>query len=372
MKEKIITGLFLVTIFGFSIATFVTKDREFSEMENRMLQQTPEFTMKRLVSGDYGDDLEKYLSDQIVIKDSLVIAKNEWDGLTGKSRIGNVYYTNTKRYIQEHKNDDELLGDNVEEIAQWFKSSAIGKKYFLLAPTAAEIYGDELPNGNLNESCEETYQRIKTSLSGVAQLVYPKDILMENKASSIYYKTDHHWTMSGAKLAYDRLAAAMGITPCAMSDFKEIKPNETFYGSLYSQAPLLGVEGDDVTFYDYNNLKYTVSYPDMGTEYSSFIFEDNLKIKDKYTALFNGNVGRIVIENKSMANGPTLIVFKDSYANSIVPYLVGNYKRIVMVDLRFFNGNVKMLVDEVKADAALFIYNTDFVNTDNNFWKLSY
>ena len=42
---------FLLFIFGFAVASFISEDREFSENENRYLQQAPEFSWKKLEKG---------------------------------------------------------------------------------------------------------------------------------------------------------------------------------------------------------------------------------------------------------------------------------------------------------------------------------
>lgn len=372
MKQKLTTALFLMTIFGFAIATIIVKDRAFSDMENRVLNQFPEFTMKRFMNGEFSNELEKYYADQIVFKDSLVVVKNQWDRLLGKKAYGNVYYAGG-RYMQVHKQDAELLEKNVGYINKFCDENNVKEAYFLLAPTAVQVYGDALPAGAGSEDGKLSYEYLKNNLDKV-KVTYPIEALQRASEEKIYYLTDHHWTMTGAYYGYQELAKAMQKTPAEMQDFKRIDLEDRFLGSLYSQAPFINIKGDEVAFYDYNNLDYTVSIENTDFKQNSFLFSDNFEIKDKYTALFNGNYGKIIIENNSAeAKGKgTLLVFKDSYANSLVPYLIENYEKIVMVDLRFYTQKCLSLFDETGATAVAFIYNTDFINTDSNFWKLGY
>lgn len=44
----ITAGVFLVLVFGMASAGIISPDRKFSEMENRSLQQAPEFSFERL------------------------------------------------------------------------------------------------------------------------------------------------------------------------------------------------------------------------------------------------------------------------------------------------------------------------------------
>ena len=54
-----------------------------------------------------------------------------------------------------------------------------------------------------------------------------------------------------------------------------------------------------------------------------------LKEKDKYKVFFGGNYGEVVIHG-GCRNGKTLLILKDSFANSFAPLLVSQYETIVM------------------------------------------
>lgn len=80
----ITAGVFLVLVFGMASAGIISPDRKFSEMENRSLQQAPEFSFERLKKGDFTKDIENYMSDQIFMKDQLVTLKTAADASLGK------------------------------------------------------------------------------------------------------------------------------------------------------------------------------------------------------------------------------------------------------------------------------------------------
>ena len=77
ISQIIMVSVFIVFIFGFAVWSFLLKDRKFSEMENRNLAQFPEFTWKNLKDGTFTDGLEKYMSDQLPLKDELVTLKTD-------------------------------------------------------------------------------------------------------------------------------------------------------------------------------------------------------------------------------------------------------------------------------------------------------
>ena len=91
---------FLLFIFGFAVASFISEDREFSENENRYLQQAPEFSWKKLEKGEFTSDIESYMSDQIFMKDQLVSLKTVTDRTLLKNYQNGVYFN---RFGKNHR-----------------------------------------------------------------------------------------------------------------------------------------------------------------------------------------------------------------------------------------------------------------------------
>ncbi len=368
MGKKITITLFLVTVFGLSIATFVTKDREFSEMENRTLSKMPEFSAEKLLEGEFADGLETYLSDQLIMKDYFVMLKNNSDLVSGKDKLGEVYFNNG-RYIRNFDENSAQIAKNIMFINNWITKNEISedKVSFVLVPTASYVYSELLPDSSISDEEENTFALVKDSFSG--RFISLKDTFDGKKSKNIYYKTDHHWTMEGAYYGYVDMMQALGKEAVSLDSFENIKLDEEFLGSLHSQAPLFAVEGDKVVFYEYKDLDYTITYEAEGWVKDSFLVEDNFTVKDKYTALFGGNYGRMTITNNSNPDGEKLIVFKDSYSNSLIPYLISHYSVIEVIDLRYSAFRPGYYNDK-KDYSVMFIYNTDFINTDNSFVKL--
>ena len=65
-----------------------------------------------------------------------------------------------------------------------------------------------------------------------------------------------------------------------------------------------------------------------------------------------------------------VLVLKDSYANIMLPYLADTFTDITVIDLRYYNKRVDLLMEEEKFDVLLLCYNVDFLTTDKNFTKL--
>jgi hypothetical protein len=102
----------------------------------------------------------------------------------------------------------------------------------------------------------------------------------------------------------------------------------------------------------------------------SGIYDDTkLDVRDKYAVYFGGNYARLTITNPEAAGKGSLLIFKDSYVNSMVPYLLDEYETITMIDLRYYNGSVPSLISE-GWDEVLVCYEMSNFITDRNLFKL--
>ena len=70
--------------------------------------------------------------------------------------------------------------------------------------------------------------------------------------------------------------------------------------------------------------------------------------------------------------GKRLLVFKDSYADSLLPFLVDDYASIVTMDLRYLNLPYDDLVDPEAFDAILLVYNVQNFSGSDEVSKLGW
>ncbi|MEY8304404.1 DHHW family protein [Anaerosalibacter bizertensis] len=189
---------------------------------------------------------------------------------------------------------------------------------------------------------------------------------------SIYYKTDHHWTSKGAFYAYKRLGESMGFYPHG-NDYFDIKEvTDSFYGSLYSKGRFRNIKGDSIELYiPKKSENCTVEYYDEKKISNSLYNMESLKEKDKYTVFLNGNHSLLKI-NTDISNSKKLLIIKDSYANSLVPFLTGHYNEIYMIDLRYFNEDLSKFIKENNIDDTLILYNVKTFFEDNSIEKISW
>lgn len=183
---------------------------------------------------------------------------------------------------------------------------------------------------------------------------------------NIYYKTDHHWTTEGAYIAYKEMCTQLGIEYKEIEEYNIRPLTDDFYGSLYYKLGAGIGKSDIINIYiPKDEEKIVVNYLDEEKKTASLYNSESLNGKDKYEVFTGGNHGLIHIKTMSESN-KKLIVFKDSYANCFIPFLTSHYTEILVVDPRYYNGEVESLIDEYEITDTLLLYNVNTFNDDKS------
>ena len=65
------------------------------------------------------------------------------------------------------------------------------------------------------------------------------------------------------------------------------------------------------------------------------------------------------------------MVIKDSFANSFVPLVAGEFANVYMIDLRYYSGNLSQYLSENNITDVLVLYNVSNFISDKNIFKLA-
>ncbi|GAA0121008.1 DHHW family protein [Clostridium faecium] len=370
--KYIMSALLLLFIGGIVILNVLTSDKIFSDSENRNLEQLPKFSFKNLMKGKFTTNYEKYVSDQFALRDFWIGVKSDSDRIIGKKENNDVYLGKDGFLIQKfNKPEDKDLKDKVEIINSFDNLTPNVNKYFMLVPTATKILEDKLPN-YAADSDELTYiDKVKKSINSNINFVDLYDALSSKKDEYIFYKTDHHWTTKGAYYAYTELSKKMGVEPKSEEDFNMKKVTDEFYGSLYSKGGFRHINPDSINLYlPKDDEEYKVEYLGENKIRDSLYDMNNINKKDKYTVFFNGNYPFIKITTNK-GEGRKLLVIKDSYANSFIPFLTSHFSEIYMVDLRYYSEGLSRLIEENQINDMLILYNANTFFEDISIKNLS-
>jgi len=358
MSKKFYVALgltFFIYIVSFFALQWIIGDKDFSELENRNLSSMPAFSVEEVLNGKFESGFETYVADQFPFRDQFIAVKSNAERWLQKKENNGVY-VGKDGYLLQHFTEPnlELAERNASYISSLTDQFNV---YMAIAPTATSILDQKLP------LFAEPYSELKfidivtSKLSPQVHTVLVTDVLITHNNEKIYYKTDHHWTTLGAYYGYTAFCEAAGLTPTPLDDFRVETVSENFYGSLFSKGNFTFIDPDSLQiFYPKNEQAVTVTYEASGTVTDSLYAYEHLEKKDKYSVFLDNNHPLIKIKT-SVNNGKKIMVIKDSYANSFVPFLTAHYEEIHILDLRMLSIPVRTYGIEKGINDVLLLYN---------------
>lgn len=368
VQEKLVGIIFILTLFLFLIINVIVPDREKSVQENRMLATKPKFRLSSLISGDYDEKFEAYMDDQFVGRDMWRKLKVTVDRIGG-SRLENGVYIGTNGQLLEQIEvaDENHLAANIKAIKSFSESQSKIPVRMMLVPDAANVLNHSLPSLAKPEDQTQMFSMVRKDLGDSVEWIDVSTELNKHKTEKIYYKTDHHWTTLGAFYAFQAAAPSLGIEGDLSGKYVSYAVSDSFNGMLASKSGVNLGEKEQIDIYvpTEEDRDLIVDYVDEGKRSTSLYDSSKLKEKDQYTVFLGGNSSLLDIRTVSTSTKRLLLV-KDSFANSFIPFLTPYYREIVVVDPRYYSGTINDLMDSYRISEVLFLYSGNTFFKDNN------
>lgn len=357
--QHIIPACFLLVLFLCGAVTFFKGDVSFSDHENRLLK-TRDAISTDFMDGSFQKDLNDCLSDQFVLRDACTALQSLCKKLTGRRDIGGAYLGKQQHLFQKITDRDVDLAQIKTDAGRYARlQENTGLALTVLpVPSAGVALSELLPAHAAMYDYDGIVSLLRetmpnASLIDVKQALHGSTLLF---GSTSYYRTDHHWTTAGAYSAYRCLCDHSGKDAPGYLDFAPVTVTKEFRGTQDSRVLDPSIPSDSIE---------TIALPDgvrvvADGQEISFYDESALHEKDKYRVFLSGNHGIVEITNPQNAHGKTLLMIKDSFANSLVPFLSYDYAKIVMVDERYSLDLPSEIAKEYGADEILVVKEAAF------------
>ncbi|MHB1150944.1 MAG: DHHW family protein [Eubacteriales bacterium] len=379
----------LIIIYTFAIMIYIIPDADFSEQENRYLQKYPALSsafegtlteriragkfLDRLIDGKFTAEIADYFADQFPLRNVFV-------GIKGMSEIALLKQENNDviaagdSYIIKRSDypNYEAVDNNLDAILKF--SPALKK---LNIPYTVAIAGRPvdalqlyLPALYPKFRTDDLWNYFNTSIASDSYLQYvdlltPLRLRINGEYNTdsygggneqIYYRTDHHWTTLGAYYGYTEIMKSIGAQPQPLEAYHIEEVSSAFYGTTWSSAGMKWIKPDSMYYYRYegDDTDYTTAIEDTGVNFKGFYDFSYLDKKDKYSSFISGNNACVSVTKTSNAEAgrETMLLIKDSFAHSLVPFLAYHYDLIIL-DLRYYKSAVIDLVQERGVDRVL-------------------
>ena len=207
------------------------------------------------------------------------------------------------------------------------------------------------PHDDIAQFIQSTYDKMDSTVTTVDCMG-----LMDRHAGEyLFYRTDHHWTSLGAYYASAAYCQANGMTPWELDSYDTVI-RTGYIGSLhmYGGRPAELTANPDYSVARFPHVGYSMVYYRDGVRYNGQAVNGGTS---EYAGMFMCGDQPLTVITTDHHNDKTLLVFKESYGNAFIPYMIDYYQRIVVVDIREEVGSVADIISQYGVTDALFINN---------------
>ena len=352
VKNIVITVMFLVFIILIFLINIIKKDDTISIAERRKLEQLPSFSISKLLDGTFFKKFDLYVTDQFIQRQNMrklktnielsVLKKKDYNNLYKYDEyiIGQTYPLDEKSVLNIASKITQIKTENLTEENNVYFSIVPDKNYFVN-----------------KDNLKLDYNKMEYILK--ENLQFAKYIKIFDKLQlSDYYKTDTHWKQENLTEIANTIANEMNTK---IENKYEEKSIINFKGAYAGQLPLETQENEiriltndileNCRVYNYETKEYTKIY-DMSKKNSL----------DKYDIYLSGASPLLTIENSKSESTKELVVFRDSYASSLIPLLASGYEKITVVDTRYISPKILNEYINFSNQDILFIYSVLVIN----------
>ena len=407
----VLSALLLCVGFLVGLCWFIRPHK--SETEKRELTEFPTFTIESFLSGKFTDQVSLWYADTYPGREGLIQAYHGVQSLFGirgeqynQGDVGDAVPDGTMpsapsapdepaepdRPVSGGEDGEKvggyyLSGDTAYELYAYSEKNAqtyaaLMNKAATLTVGRAKVYDLIIPlhysfalSADVQDSMDlpDASKTIRYMYSGMNADVHTVDAysaLMAHADEYIYFRTDHHWTATGAYYAYEAYCKQAGIEPTPLASYEKMAFGG-FLGTLYSkteQPSAMSGNPDTVEAYVPKGTNDEYIYDANGgdrTRYRGGVVRKDTDAfyanpASKYNCFLMGDHPLIEIHNEQVSEagkGRTVLLVKESFGNAFAPFLVDSYEYVYVVDYRYYAGTLSELVDAKGIDDVIFLNN---------------
>ena len=410
-------------VLGLFVSLLLPLRPSFSENEKRELASFPSFSLSSLLDGSFFRGIDAWFSDTFPFREAMISANEKIENLRGfGDRIyglnnevvnNNIPPTGSKNEPATESTTEEKeptvpdqLGEVIQKLSNVVVVGSAGYEYCsfnqsvadkyasvvnktaqrlsgkakvcsMLVPTSIDItMSDSVRKGKNITTCDQkaAMEYIYGKMSSSVTPINIYKAMRMHRDEYIYFRTDHHWTALGAYYAYEEFARVKNFSAITLDKFEKKSFGE-FLGSFYTNTNSSAMKKNPDELYAYmppykTKLQFTQT---DGKVIDWFLVNDtsSYPVSQKYSAFTAADNPYTVIENLERKKGKTCVIIKESFANAVIPYIVYNYKKVYVIDYRYYKQGFISLAEKVKANDVIFINNMSAVRSESLIDRMS-
>lgn len=319
----------------------------------------PKPTLDGVLHGSWAHEVEDYFTGHLGFHDTLFRIKSGADLAVGEKIIEGVYVTDEKLLEKLYAVETPDAAALAEPVNRFYDETGI-PTFMLLVPSASDIYANSLPANAVNEDQEQLIRAVYAETENGVRCMDVCHVLSSARTDYIYYRTDTRWTCYGAFCAYQNAIQKMGFTAVPYQRYVISHLSREFRGDLYQRTLYSGVKPDMLDYYTYERgagVTSVTAYDRDGnaTDRGNVLYSvEALRSDDMYRFYLGEPCEKLVIKT-NVESGKKLLLFKDSFADCMVPFLLQHYSEICVVDLATVGEDYLTAADPENYTQALFL-----------------
>lgn len=349
-----------VVIFGLFIWCILKPASDVSGSERRPLAQFPKASFSEISKGKFMSDFEKYAVDQFPLREKFRTLKSlSAFGIFLQKDNNDLYIEDGFITKAEYPLDEKAIENAAAKFSFINEKYLNGSNKIYLSVIPDKNYFLAGKSGHLSYDYDKLLKAIKSGTS-FAKYIDIFDLL----EISDYYRTDTHWRQEEIIPVAKRLTEKMGAD--FAGDFEKQKLSEPFYGVYYGQCSL-PVAAEEIYYLTSDAIESCKVFDGETNSFISVYSEEAKSGNDLYEFYLSGSKSLLKIENPKAQTDKELILFRDSFGSSIAPLLIGSYKSITLVDIRYISSAVLSKWIDFEGKDILFLYSTTVLNNSITF-----
>ena len=325
-------AIFICAISAFFILT-IDNHKEVSELEKRTLQTFPEFSIEKLASEEYYNDLTAAFSDQLEFRDMLVKGYYifQFQRYNGDVVIGenDELYAAYQRVDEDYYEDLRTNAGYANEVAAEVIDAGADFT-FLSIPRKDAIETENLPDSYI--SSEESYLKaidiLDEVLSDDIQFIDAYDVFKANDDVRAYYTTDHHITPRAAFMLYHEVIRACGMQDYPVEEHYDVEKT-IINGSFNNQiGQSVKSKPEELSMVPHEETDYERS--EDGEKSDLAVFQSRNTYEDSY---MEGDHAYTVIDT-DRDHLPNIMYVGSSFTNIMEAVTIRDFNLMVSIDYR--------------------------------------
>lgn len=363
-REKLTVWLFCAALLTMLAGTLLCPREAFSALEKRWLAGAPTLSWDAVSSGRFSDQAESWAADHLPGREALVECSAWADRLCGLQRTKEILVARNGRLLEAPISDDpEPVVENVRAVAA-FAETAGCPVSLMLVPSAGAMLEGELPRLHEPYPDRALLAAAREACGEVRFVDLASVFAAQGDVGQLYYRTDHHWTSRGAWLAAGTWLEAVGRTLPDAEQYR-VTAEPGFTGSTWSRAAFWEIPREEIELWD-SGGDFLVENADRAGSHEGLFYPEHLGEPDKYPVFLDGNHSLVRIRNRDAAAAGKLLVIRDSFANSLGCFLAEGFEETVLLDLRYYRGEVAALLASEGFDEILVVYSLSNFASDRH------